>query len=73
MKEQPTAELVIVQTSANCVSYRLLVVGRIVWSNRVYPRPVDDMAALERMTGWAKQHGFRVVGPRQPRRGAARR
>src|SRR3712207_3328161 len=43
MKEQRTAELVIAQTSANCVSYRLLVEGRIVWSNRVYPRPLDDM------------------------------
>ncbi len=66
MNDQPTAELAIVQTSANCVSYRLVVEGRIVWRNRVYPTPAGEMGALERMAAWAKQHGYHVVGPRPP-------
>ena len=64
MKDQPTAELVIVQTSTTCVSYRLVANGRVVWSNRAAPGPEDELAALDRMAAWAKRHGYRVLGPR---------
>ena len=55
------AELVIVQTTPDCVSYRLIAGGRVVWSNRVYPRPEGHQGARERLAAWALQHGYRVV------------
>ena len=56
-----TATLKIVQTSDDCVSYRLLVDGRIVWSNRVYPVPEGHAGARQRMAEWAVNHGYRIV------------
>ena len=56
-----TAQLVIVQTSAGCLSYRLMVAGQVVWSNRVHNRPEGDAGARSRLEAWASAHGYRVV------------
>ena len=57
-----TATLAIVQTSDECISYRLHdESGRIVWSNRVYPRPAGHAGARKRMAEWALKHGYRMV------------
>ncbi len=56
-----TATLEIVQTSDDCVSYRLLDGERIVWSNRVYPVPEGHAGARRRMAEWAVKHGYRIV------------
>ena len=67
MKDQPTVELVIVQTSPTCRSYRLLVEGRTVWSNRVSPTAEADQGTRERLAAWATEHGYQIVEPRPPR------
>ena len=59
-----TATLEIVQTSDDCVSYRLLVDGRIVWSNPVYPVPEGHAGARRRMAAWAVANGYRVIAPK---------
>lgn len=64
--DRPTVELVLLQTSPTCVSYRLVDdQGQVVWSNRVAPTPSGDMGALTRMREWARRNGYRVVGPRK--------
>ncbi len=67
---QRTATLEIVQTSPQCVSYRLVVDGRIVWSNRVYPVPEGNAGARRRLAQWADAHGYRVIEPAQAQKGA---
>jgi hypothetical protein len=59
--QQRIATLEIVQTSPQCLSYRLLAGGRVVWSNRVYNRPEGDAGARRRMAAWAWRNVYRVV------------
>ncbi len=55
------AELNVVRTNETCVSYRLRVLGRIVWSNRAYADVPESHAAVRRrMEAWAAEHGYRV-------------
>ena len=56
-----TAVLTIVETSPQCLSYRLMAGGRVVWSNRVYNRPEGDAGTRKRMAVWAAAHGYTVV------------
>ena len=56
-----TATLTTVQTSPGCVSYRLTIDGRTVWSNRVADRPEGHAGACRRLAAWAVAHGYRVV------------
>ena len=61
-----TATLEIVQTSADCIRYRLLDAdGRMLWQNRVYNRPEGHAGARARMAAWAVAHGYRVVEARK--------
>ncbi len=56
------AELEIVSTSPQCVSYRLRVSGRIVWSNRAFADiPESHAAVRRRLEAWARKHGYRVI------------
>ena len=62
MAANRTATLAIVQTSPECVSYRLQdAAGRMVWSNRVSPVPAGHEGARKRMAAWAVANGYRVV------------
>ncbi len=54
------AEFHIVRTSPGCLSYRLMVAGRVVWSNRVHDRPEGHAGARRRLADWAHKHGYRV-------------
>lgn len=63
-------ELVTVQTSAACVSYRLEVADsdsltaprQIVWSNRAFADvPASHAACRARARAWALQEGHRIV------------
>jgi hypothetical protein len=64
-----TASLVTARTSRTTVSYRLLVDGRIVWSNRAFADvPASHQGARRRAEAWAQQHGYRIVEARQQRR-----
>ena len=63
-----TTQLVIVQTSPDCLSYRLMAGGRVVWSNRVHNRPEGDAGARRRLEAWAAQHGCRVVESKERKR-----
>ena len=55
-----TAALVIVQTSPECLSYRLVdSAGRVLWSNRVYDCPEGDAGARG---GWRRgQHSMGIA------------
>ncbi len=56
------AALAMVQTSEECISYRLHdATGRVVWSNRVYPVPAGHAGARKRMAEWAVANGYRIV------------
>ncbi len=59
------AELRIVATSPTCISYRLYVGGRVVWSNRVAPIPAGHEGARARMATWALRNRVRVVEARR--------
>ena len=68
------ARLVIVQTSAGCLSYRPIVAGQVVWSNRVHTCPEGDAGTRGRLAAWAKTHGYRIVeegGDQEDRSGPA--
>jgi len=65
------ADLHIVRTSPGCLSYRLMVAGRIVWSNRVHDRPEGHAGARRRLEAWAAEHRYTVSERRErntPRR-----
>jgi hypothetical protein len=63
MAQPPTAHLLIITTSPGCVSYRLIVDERPVWTTRAYPTAAGDAEARERMARWATAHAYRVVDP----------
>ncbi len=64
MAEQQIAELTVINTSAACVSYRLIVAGRVVWSNRAHADVPESHAAVKaRMKAWAEARGVRIVAP----------
>ncbi len=56
-----TAELQIAMTSPGCASYRLVVAGRVVWSNRVHDCREGHAGARQRLAAWALAHGVKVV------------
>jgi hypothetical protein len=58
------ATLAVVQTAPECLSYRLLVDGRVAWSNRVYATPEGRAGARSRLRAWAQRRGIRVVDSR---------
>jgi hypothetical protein len=64
------AELVIVITSPDCASFRLVAEGRIVWRNRVYNRPEGHAGARRRLAAWTRAHGYRVVEGKEERKRA---
>ena len=70
MPNTRTATLEIVQTSQDCISYRLSVAGRVVWSNRVYDRPEGHQGARRRLQAWAERHGYVVVEGKEVKRSA---
>ncbi len=56
------AELQIVKTSPGCVSYRLIVAGRVVWSNRTFADiPESHAGCRARAHAWALKAGYRIV------------
>ncbi len=68
--QPPIAELVAIQTSPGCVSYRLLVrdtesltvPARVVWSNRAFADVPESQAACRaRAPAWALKEGYRIV------------
>lgn len=61
MPAMQPATVATVQTSAHCISYRLVASGRVVWSNRVYNRPEGHAGGRRRMLTWARAHGYRVI------------
>ncbi len=76
MAAPPFAQLVAVQTSPGCVSYRLLVRDpesltappRVVWSNRVYDCPEGHAGAQARARAGALKHGYRIVEGKEGQR-----
>ncbi len=60
-----TAELHITQTSPTCTRYTLVVVGVVLWQNRVVPCPEGHEGARQRMAAWALRNRVTVV-ERQP-------
>ena len=61
MAEQ-LAELQIVRTSDACLSYRLIVAGRTVWSNRAFADvPESHTACRARARTWALKNGYWIV------------
>ncbi len=70
MPQPSIAELVTVQTSPDCVSYRLLVRDaesltappRVVWRNRAFADIPESHAGWRaRARAWALKHGYRIV------------
>ena len=68
--QPPIAELVAVQTSPGCVSYRLLVrdaesltaAPRVVWMNRAFADiPESHAGCRARAHAWALKAGYRIV------------
>ena len=68
--QPPIAELVTVQTSPGCVSYRLYVRDaesltaplRLVWSNRAFADVAASHAGCRaRAKAWAIEHGFKLI------------
>jgi hypothetical protein len=69
--QPPIAELVAVQTSPGCVSYRLLVVRdaesltaptRLVWSSRAFADvPESHAGCRARARAFALKAGYRIV------------
>ncbi len=67
--QPPIAELVTVQTSPGCVSYRLLVrdaeslmAPRIVWSNRAFADiPESHAGGRGRAYAFALKEGYRII------------
>jgi hypothetical protein len=68
--QPPFAELVAVQTSPDCVSYRLLVRNaesltappRVVWMNRAFADiPERHAGCRARAQAWALKAGYRIV------------
>ncbi len=75
--QPPIAELVTVQTSPACVSYRLEVADgdnltaprRVVWSNRAFADvPESHAACRARAKAWALRQGYKVVERKEERR-----
>ena len=57
-----TAQLVIVQTSPACLSYRLIVAGRVVFLTRAFSELEQSrQGARARCERWAARHGYTVV------------
>ena len=66
-----TAELHMIRTSAGCISYRLVVDGRTVWSNRTFADvPASHEGARGRLQAWARAHGYWVVERKEDRKRA---
>ena len=79
MPQPPIAELVAVQTSPGCVSYRLLVCDaesltaapKVVWMNRAFADvPASQAACRARAQAWALKHGYQIVESKEHRRQA---
>ncbi len=67
--QPPIAELVTVQTSPGCVSYRLIVAGRTVWSNRAFADvPESHAGCRARAHAWALKAGYRIVEGKEGQR-----
>ncbi len=71
VKPRTVATLMIVRTSPNCISFRLVAAGRIVYRNRVQDRPEGHQGARTRLTAWATAHGYRIVEQSEPSRRAS--
>ena len=68
----PVAELVTKQTSPGCVSYRLVVDGRIVWRNRAFANVAESHAGCRaRAQAWAIEHGFKLIERKEVQRRSA--
>ena len=66
MPPQPIAELVTKQTSPGCISYRLVVDGRIAWRNRAFADVAASHAGCRaRARAWALKHEYWIVEARQ--------
>ena len=64
----PVAELITIKTSPGCVSYRLVVDGRIVWRNRAFADVAASHAGCRaRAKAWALEHGYRLVERKERR------
>ncbi len=68
--QPPIAELVAIQTSPDCVSYRLLVRDaesltappQVVWMNRAFADIAESHAGCRaRAHAWALKAGYRIV------------
>ena len=75
--QPPIAELVTVQTSPGCVSYRLLVrdaesltaAPRVVWCNRAFAdMPESHAGCRARAQAWALKNGYRIVEGKEGQR-----
>ena len=75
--QPPIAELVAVQTSPGCVSYRLLVrdpesltpPARVVWRNRAFADiPESHAGCAARAQSWALKHGYRIAEGKEGQR-----
>ena len=63
-----TAELRIVRTSPECLSYRLVAAGRPVFPTRAYNFGPAEQEARRRVEAWAQQHHYRIVETEPSRR-----
>ena len=55
------ATLIIVRTSPDCLSYRLVASGRTVFTTRAYNFGPAEQEARRRVEAWAQQHYYRIV------------
>lgn len=62
------AELVIVRTSEGCTSYRLRVLGRLVWSNRAFTDKPESHAAVRRRSSFGPESTAAGLWKRKERR-----
>ena len=68
----PVAELITKQTSPGCISYRLVVDGRIVWRNRAFADVAASHAGCRaRAKAWAIEHGFKLIERKEVQRRSA--
>ena len=62
MSPPPVALLTLVQTSRECLSYRLMVDGAAIWTTRAFAGELQSrLDARARMAAWAARHGVEVI------------